>query len=268
MFTPDQLEQYREEGYVVLDPVVSDAEFEALRRRCDDILQGRIRHEEMTFQLDIGGQEYRLARMGEYQGPSDNYRKIQGWETDPVFLAYIQHPVFRGITRQLIGESVRIMRAMFMNKPPQKGTVLPYHQDGGTGWQLSSVDGDDFVTIWSALDRASRENGCVQIIPGSHKLGLLSEQGHTISAEQEQRHAPDEKSIYLELEVGQIAVLHNFTLHRSGVNETDEPRRGFSVCYMDGAIHSLVEGHRGFPIVFGPNALRVEDAQARMRRAA
>ncbi|MDA1190527.1 MAG: phytanoyl-CoA dioxygenase family protein [Candidatus Poribacteria bacterium] len=263
MLTPDQLDHFQENGYVILDPVVSPTEFEALRQRCDDITQGRIQHEGMWFQKDIGGSEYKLGPGGKFDGPSDNYRKIEGWENDPLFLQYMQHPVFRGITKQMMGEQVRVYRAMFMNKPPKLGTVLPYHQDGGTGWRLSSVDGNDFLTVWNALDAATIENGCVEVVPGSHKLGLLSERGHTISKEHEEAYA--KTSVFLELEIGQVAVLHNFLLHRSDINKTDRSRRGFSVCYIDGKVHRLdAPDHPGFPIIFGPGALTVEDAQARM----
>ena len=89
-----------------------------------------------------------------FRGPSDNYRKIQGWEKDPVFLKYMQHPIFRDLTQKLIGDQVSIYRAMFMNKPPQNGAHLPYHQDGGSGWGLSSYRANQFVTVWTAIDDA------------------------------------------------------------------------------------------------------------------
>ena len=100
-------------------------------------------------------------------------------------------------------------------------------------------------------------NGCVQVVPGTHALGLLSKQGHVISAEHERLHASDEQAAYLELKAGEVVALHNHLLHRSGVNGTDRSRRGFSVCYMDAAIHRVTDG-RGFPVVFGEDSLRVK----------
>ena len=47
------------------------------------------------------------------------------------------------------------------------------------------------MTVWTALDDATIEKGCVQVIPGSHKLGLFSEHGHTIAPEQEAQYARD-----------------------------------------------------------------------------
>jgi ectoine hydroxylase-related dioxygenase (phytanoyl-CoA dioxygenase family) len=143
---------------------------------------------------------------------------------------------------------------MFMNKPAHKGTVLPYHQDGGGIWGL---DRNPLMTVWTALNDATRENGCMQVVPGSHKLGLLSEYGHVISQEHEQQYAPVEKYVYLEAKCGEAILLHNWLLHRSGVNHTSEPRRAFTVCYMDGETRSVREGHQ-FPRVFGECALTAE----------
>src|SRR6266702_3430829 len=76
------------------------------------------------------------------------------------------------------GSSVPLCAGLFMNKPAHKGTLLPWHQDGGAIWGL---DRDPLATLWTAIDPATRANGCVQIVPGSHHLGLLSEFGHTIT---------------------------------------------------------------------------------------
>src|SRR5207248_1448341 len=155
------------------------------------------------FQLDSESGEYGDLRFGDgsFQGPTLNYRKIEQLHRDPLFLAYIRHSVFSAITRELIGDDVSIYRAMFMNKPAQRGTYLPYHQDGGTQWGL---DQDPIVTVWTALDDASIEHGCMQVVPGSHRLGLLSDRGHTITAEQEARCAPPEKGVYLEAKTGEV----------------------------------------------------------------
>ena len=87
-----------------------------------------------------------------------------------MFLKYMQHPISRDLTQKLIGDQVSIYRAMFMNKPPWNGTNLPYHQDGGSGSGLSSYRANQFVTVWTAIHDSQIENGCVQVIPGSHNL--------------------------------------------------------------------------------------------------
>ena len=256
--TEGQLNQLDQSGFFKMDQVISKKEFQEIRMRMEDITQGRIQYSGMSFQLDGSSKAYdSVPNGGGFQRPSDNYRKIQGWEKDPVFLKYMRHPIFRDLTQKLIGDQVSIYRAMFMNKPPWNGTNLPYHQDGGSGWGLSSYRANQFVTVWTAIDDAQTENGCVQVIPGSHKLGLLCDRGHTITEEQVKEYAPEEKSVYLEAQMGEIFVLHNFLLHKSGINQTNKPRRGFSVCYMDGTITRINNPNHKFPVLFGENAIKI-----------
>lgn len=256
MLSESQWAQFERDGYLVLGQVISDAELAALQQRMDDIMLGRYSYEGMFFQLDSETGAYGDVPSGSrWAGSTLNYRKIQDLERDPLFLAYIQHPVFREITRRIYGENIAVFRSMFMNKPAHRGTVLPYHQDGGTQWGLSM---NPLITVWTALDDATIENGCVQIIPGSHKLGLLSERGHTITPEQEAAYCKDENSVYLEAPAGTAILLHNWLLHRSGVNTIDRPRRAFSVCYMDAATRSVRNAEHRFPLVFGEGAMKPE----------
>lgn len=259
MFTPEERRQWEEQGYLRLGQVASDEELEAMQRRIDELMMGHVPTDGIFFQLDSETGDYGSLKFGDgkWSRPTLNYRKIERLEGDPVFLSYIRHPRFREITEAVYGPEVATYRAMFMNKPAGRGTVLPYHQDAGTQWRLTM---DPVMTIWTALDDATIAKGCMQVIPGSHKLGLLSEQGHTITPEQESKYARDEDSIYLEAKAGEAILLHNLMLHRSGVNsDASSPRRAFSVCYMDAATRSTVDGH-AFPKVFGEGALRPEEA--------
>lgn len=134
-----------------------------------------------------------------------------------------------------------------MNKPAGQGTYLPWHQDGGDVWAL---DRDPLITIWLALDSATKQNGCIEIISGSHRLGLLSTKGSTISDEDVQLYCPSNKIEALEVEAGHCLLMHNWLLHRSGINPTAQPRRAFTSCYMDGRTQSVLTGNY-FPFVKG-----------------
>src|SRR5207253_3557657 len=102
------------------------------------------------------------------------------------------------------------------------------------------LDRDPLITLWAALDPATIANGCVQIIPGSHKLGVINPDHPSgfLTKEQTAFHYQPEKIVHLELAAGEAALLHNWLLHASDVNQTDIPRRAFSVCYMDAATKS------------------------------
>lgn len=251
--TDSQWRDFEKDGYLNLGRVLDDAELAGLRERIDDIMLGKCRYEGMYFQLDSSTGNYGdIGGGGEWAGATLDYRKIQDLEMDDRFLAYMQLPIYRAITQRIYGDDVALFRAMFMNKHARKGTVLPYHQDAGTQWQLTR---DPEITVWTALDPATVANGCMQVVPGTHRLGLLSERGHTITPEQEAEHCPDEKSVFLEAQAGEAILLHNLLLHRSGVNRSDIPRRAFSVCYMRADTGSTADPDRRFPKIFGEGAL-------------
>ena len=239
-------EKFHEQGYLRLGKVAPDEHIEALCQRIDDIMLGKIHYDNMLMQLCPSAGKPELSRQTrEFKGSSLKYRKIQDLEQDPLFLSYIQRPLFRHITRQLIGERVSVFRSMFFNKPAEQGVLINWHQDGAGSWGLNIRPQ---VTIWTALDATCVANGCLQIIPGSHK-SLIPREGDQLSAEERALHAPDEKRLYLELESGEVTLLHNWTLHRSETNSTNRPRRAFSVCYCAVATRHLASGGT-YPQVF------------------
>lgn len=229
-------EQYEQEGYLKLGRVLNEEDLAALRQRIDDIMLGKadIDYDQLLMQLDSadGKYEHMPAQSKGHKGATLAYRKIQELEHDPLFREYVERPVFQEIAAKVYGAETPIacFRAMFMNKPALQGTLLPWHQDRWT-----FLDRDPLITLWTALDPATVANGCVQIIPGSHRYGLInpSHPSGFLTEEQGQEYAPDEKAVYLELEAGEVALLHNWLLHRSDTNSTTIPRRAFSVCYMD-----------------------------------
>ena len=127
---------------------------------------------------------------------------------------------------------------MFMNKPAGQGVLLPWHQDGTGPWGLSI---EPQVTIWTALDDTSRANGCLRIIPGSHKSMIVPGRDF-LKPEESAVHAPAEKHVQMEMARGGVVLLHNWTLHSSEPNSTDRPRRAFSTCYIDAVTRNQKTG--------------------------
>ena len=124
-------------------------------------------------------------------------------------------------------------------------------------------------TVYTAIDPAGAENGCVQLIPRSHLKGVINPNHHSafLTEEQAAEHCPPDQVVDLVLQAGQVALLHNHTLHRSGRNKSATmARRAFSVNYMWGdsrvvdvaaaSAHQqekstgYAEGSDYFPIVF------------------
>jgi polysaccharide pyruvyl transferase WcaK-like protein len=250
ILTEEQWQEFDQQGYLLLGRILDQSRLAALRRRIDEIMFGQVRYPTLQMQLDTGGRYEDLPEPA--AGLIDRtlaYRKVQGLEADPLVLDLVRHEVFRETCARAYGRhaSISIFRAMLMNKPAGKGTHLPWHQNAGDVWTL---DRDPLITSWIALDPATRLNGCVQVVPGSHRLGLLSRNGSTLSAADVETHCPNAAVVHLEIEAGEGILLHNWLLHRSGINETDMPLRALSACYMDGRTLNTVTGTR-YPIVFG-----------------
>ena len=263
IISQDQWSDYHRDGFLKIGRQCGREELADLQQRIDEVMLGRapLDYGRLTMQLDSNTDRYDQVKGGGigHQGASLGYRKIQGLEFDALFLAYMKKPVFREICGYIYGAhaSVACFRAMFMNKPAQQGSDLPWHQDGGSSWY---VDRDPLVTVWTALDPATTENGCVQVVPGSHQLGILSEKGHTITDEQEREFCPEDRIVDLTMEPGEVVILHNWLLHRSGLNRVDIPRRAFSVCYIDARTRSSRKS--SFSMIFGEGALMPEQVAA------
>jgi len=257
-----QWQQYQRDGYLKLGKIISDDDLRALQQRIDDIMLGKaqIAYDKMLMQLDSDSGKYEEAgpQTKGHKGATLNYRKIQELEFDPLFLAFMQRPLFRDICERVHGRGVDIacFRAMFFNKPSNKGTVLPWHQD-----RWSSLDRDPLITIWAALDPATSANGCVRIIPGSHRTLINpSHPSGFLTPELAAVHCPEDKAIDLALEPGEVALLHNWLCHSSGVNRTETSRRAFSICYMEAA--TIDRGGHKYPVIFGQNALTPDTVNA------
>lgn len=250
MLDEHQWSDYARDGFLHLGRLLDPAAVAALCARADDLALGRLRNPELEMQLDTGGVYEELpGAVRAFEQGTLAYRKIQGLQTDPLFARLVWHPLAAEICARQYGAHapVSIFRAMVMNKPAGQGTYLPWHQDGGTVWKL---DRDPLVTIWVALDPATRENGCMEVVPGTHRLGLLSAHGSTVAPEEVARHCRPESVRPLEVESGHAVLLHNWTIHRSGINPSPTPRRAFTACYMDGRTISTLTGKR-FPMIFG-----------------
>merc|ERR1712032_1234130 len=137
-------------------------------------------------------------------------------------------------------------RAMLFNKPAVAnggGSVLPWHQDGGNWWCL---DRDPLIFCWTALFDVNAENGCVQAIKRSYKHGLLSQRGHTLSDDAVQKYCLSDRIVNLEAKAGETWLVHNWTIHRSGVNTSDKPRWALSANYTGLALATALISGRLF----------------------
>jgi len=122
-----------------------------------------------------------------------------------------------------------------MQKEPRVGGAWEWHQDYGYWYKNQFMFPDQLISVMTALTKATRENGCLQVIRGSHKLGRVN---HGFSGEQVgadmvmvNNALQTMELVYCELAPGDALIFHSNLLHRSEANLSDQPRWSVISCY-------------------------------------
>ena len=152
---------------------------------------------------------------------------------DPFWVRFISDRRLLDVAEALVGPDIAFFAADYIAKPPADGRPVLWHQDGNY-WPLEPMD---VVTVWFAVSKVSRDNGCVRVIPGSHLLGPLAhqsqeERANLLNSEVEPTAFDQGAAVHIELEPGDISVHHPLVIHGSEANTSDRWRRGGSIQYM------------------------------------
>ena len=135
---------------------------------------------------------------------------------------------------QLLGDEVYHYHSKLSAKQPRVGGAWEWHQDYGY-WYQNGCLYPDMASVFIALDPATRENGCLQVLRGSHKLGRVEPGrfGTQTGADPERVQAAMERMelVYCEMEPGDAVFFHGNTLHSSDANQSENPRWGLICCY-------------------------------------
>lgn len=135
---------------------------------------------------------------------------------------------------QLLGDEVYHYHSKLSAKQPRVGGAWEWHQDYGY-WYQNGCLFPDMASVFIALDPATRENGCLQVLRGSHKLGRVEHGrfGTQTGADPERVQAAMERMelVYCVMEPGDAVFFHGNTLHSSDANQSEQPRWGLICCY-------------------------------------
>ncbi|HOA71977.1 MAG TPA: phytanoyl-CoA dioxygenase family protein [Phycisphaerae bacterium] len=231
MLTAEQVEFFHRNGYVRGGKLLELDEVHELRERLDAVLAGK---------SDTGGRvEYAATIENKDPAVGGVLQVVNIWKQDSVFRRHHSRPALVEMARQLTGTPVlRIFHDQILSKPPRNGRPVNWHQDYGY-WQM--VTPADLITCWVALDDATIANGCMQVIPGSHRWGLLAANTNLGDDDPEAilklvSLPPGEKleKVAIELPAGHCMWHHCLTLHGTDVNRTDKPRRAVITHLMPG----------------------------------
>jgi len=219
-----EMEAYRRDGYLAYDRLLTEDEVQAILDRATKLIEDPPK----GVRIQI---EPRVAR-GEVQPLSklESIRKVEGLvENDDFFLRLARHPLILGRIQDLLGSSIRMFRDALMMKPPRVGSEKPYHQDSAY-WPIEPMD---LCSVWIALDDAMPENGCMRVLPGSHRQGVL-EHKHLRDFQVDESTLDLSNERPVPLHRGGVLFFHSLLLHATSDNLSDKPRRAMIVSYMRG----------------------------------
>src|SRR5687767_9231801 len=209
----EAVSHYREHGWARLGKVADETTLALLRARADAIMLGGITYPGLFFQHDSESGRYEDLEYGKgWKGPSLSYRKVEKLELDPLYWSWITNDVFRRVAARVYPGSVTLYRAFLMNKHAGGGSDLPWHQDGGNFWGL---DRDPTLQIWTALDDAPLDGGCLEVVDASHVDGLATPLGGVVPTDKLEPARAEERSLALPAVAGEVLLIHNHVWHRS-----------------------------------------------------
>jgi len=246
MLSDQQVAFFNENGYLAGIKMLEDAQINFLRNELTEIAD--VHHPGHKFYYEF--------HSNESSDPSTIlFHALGAWRIGPGFHDVLWNPRFLVAASQLLGNvPVRFWHDQLFWKPAKKGGVVAWHQDYSYWTRTKPVA---HLTCWCGLDDATKENGCLQYIAGSHRWGLLPKpvlagdiQGIRDFLDDEQKKQFDHPQ-YAEVKAGEAIFHHSLTLHGSGENKSDKPRRAFVInVFADGVISDSNEPLlEGVPVV-------------------
>jgi phytanoyl-CoA hydroxylase len=160
---------YREQGYLAIDGLYTAEEVESYKAALADVINGRVGKDKKLYIQEEpyykeGGSDERVVDDVELR-----VRKVFYFvQIEPRLALAGSHPRLLNLLDQLIEPAHRMIQDMALLKPPFHGSEKPWHQDTAY-FDWTPLGG--IIGVWIALDEATVDNGCMQVIPGTQLLG-------------------------------------------------------------------------------------------------
>ncbi len=224
-----QAHEYRGTGFVLVRRMFDPEEIGLLRRAAKED------RELDQHSFGRGDGEGGTVRLSLWNHPGDTiYGMFARCET-----------VVNSAEKLLDGEVYHYHSKMIM-KDAKVGGAWAWHQDYGY-WYQNGVLFPDLCSAFIAVDRATRENGCLQVLSGSHHMGRVDHvlTGDQAGADAERVREAQKRlqTVYVEMDPGDVLFFHSNLLHRSDQNRSDHPRWSMICCYNAARNDPYKESH-------------------------
>lgn len=219
-FTEEQVDLYLNQGYLVVKQFCSKAE-------TDKLFDTAVNDSAMLNNaLDLNDQTGKKTKLSLWFNPGND-----------VFGYLTRSEKMVGAVKQLLGDKAEVchFHSKLMQKEPKVGGAWEWHQDYGYWYKNQFMFPDELMSVMIALTVANKQNGCLQVIKNSHKMGRVNHgfAGEQVGADMQMVNnaLKTMELVYAELEPGDALFFHSNLLHRSEANLSDHPRWSIISCY-------------------------------------
>tara|TARA_E500000331_G_scaffold358226_1_gene423563 strand:+ start:1443 stop:2270 length:828 start_codon:yes stop_codon:yes gene_type:complete len=205
VLTKDQINQYKNEGYISPIDVLNQDEIEKIKNEIEYI--------EKKWPNELVG----LGR--------NNAHYIS-----PVFDQVCHNSKILDLVEDIIGKNILVGGTTLFIKDPDKKGFVSWHQDA----KYIGFEPHNWVTAWLAITDANEQNGCMRMWPGSHKEKIQDhidtfDVNNLLTRGQTVQNVPLKETVLNELKAGQISLHHPMIVHGSGQNKSKNRRIGFVI---------------------------------------
>jgi len=244
--TESQIAQFLDEGYLMVPDLFAPEELEPLRREIDGIVDAtarRLRAEGKIVDLREGVPfETRLSRLvADHPEYWNDYRKAiegkaGGGHTGREMYNLITRPRLLDVLEGLLGPEI-IGSSVYRIRPKVPFNVrgeIPWHQD--SGYFAPHCDASLIVTCWIPLVDSTVENGCLKVLPRSHRCGVVTHhtggRGGYLEIRATDLPRPESEAVFVPVPLGGVLLMTNLTPHCSETNSTDITRWAVDLRYQ------------------------------------
>lgn len=211
--TPEQVNFFREQGYLKFGRIFTEAEMNELNRHVDVM----------------------IAALPEGKRPES--MDTPHFE-DPWLFKYLADVRVLDVIEDFIGPDIVLWSSHFIAKPKGDGFAVPWHTDGAYWGNL--LNPMQVITLWLAVDESTVENGCMHVLPGTHRTFKdhidnyvpVDSNSSVFSDRIPSELLHEETAVDLELAVGECHFHDVWTIHGSNTNHSDKRRCGYTMRYM------------------------------------
>lgn len=221
--------EFRQNGYCLISDAIAPETVNDLRRACDTMVADPRRAEKRQgrHKIDVGDKRLFLSHRH---------------EEFPAVEAFLMAGPAAELARTLLGPRPYLFNEQFVFKAAGAGSSFAWHQDSG----YVGFDHPPYLTLWCALDDATLDNGCIHVLP--RDLANETEVNAHVWDEAGKElvgYDSDRPGVAVPCEAGSIIAFSSVTLHRSGSNATERPRRAY-VCQYSAA--PILRPETGVPL--------------------